>query len=101
MSTACRHCFPDASSTWGGDAAYASVILFGKRSGDGLLSEMERLETKVIPGVTVWCEACQRISVLSYTLYLHTSSAPKSTAMCMDYYNSMCLMGNRLSESFV
>lgn len=123
MSTACRHCFPDASSTWGANGAYTSVLIYGNRSGEGLQvctwpahtahagrrvpsdtgrpqREIERLERTVLPGVTAWCERCGRVSVLSYSLFKHMSSAPDNTAMCMDYYNSMCRMGERLSAFY-
>lgn len=66
MSCACRFCFPDPPD-W--RVSYLAVLVC--QDVRGLREELDGIEGDGlwIPGITCWCLACSRISVLSYNNY--------------------------------
>jgi hypothetical protein len=67
MSRACRHC---ASETIAGlGSTYLSILCHGTTA--QLEQDLIGIENTVgvVPGVTVWCDSCTRISVISFDSY--------------------------------
>lgn len=108
MSTACRFCFPDNLTKDGIENAnspvyttYSTMVLYG--NGSTLIDEMINIESigSIVPGVSVWCEDCKRVSIISYTLHCVLSDNQRDSLIdCTDYYRSMCNMGRLLLEYF-
>lgn len=105
MSTACRHCYPEAESLESrskdfGPITYRSVLAFGHES--TLESRMGKIESElgVLHGVTTWCEKCRRCSILSYTLYVQLSMQTRVATPVehpLDYYSRMCDLAERMT----
>lgn len=119
MSAGCRHCFPDPGP---GQETYLTVMKHGNI--EGLRRRLLEIEAdgEVVAGVTVWCEVCHRVSVVSYSLYeyLHnqdlmspqTGGAMQCTSgadvldpgmQCMsisDYYSSLCTRLDKMRAAF-
>lgn len=104
MSTACRHCIPDAppdgSNLWPGEMTYLTSLSCG--SFENLHKHMVHIEQNVgvIYGVSTWCEKCRQCSILSYTLYVHLSKQNRCQEPLknrLDYYVHMCNLAEKLT----
>lgn len=91
----------DASSTTIAEmpASYLGIFLYGTE--DSLEENMSKIEKmRPIPGVTLWCEQCERVSILSHTFYRHLRC---EVDRCMaeppsrnEYYTRMCMQADQL-----
>jgi hypothetical protein len=92
MSKACRHCSEESivllSST------YISILCH--KDNARLEADLKEIENNagIVPGITVWCEKCTGISIVSYNAYLATIDGNDKTRsekvmLPTEYYSKM------------
>lgn len=100
----CRHCygrheFPQPATS------YVEQMVYGR--GATMEQVLEWVESKStgnpphvaavsMPGITIWCHACRRMSVVSYTYYrwlsMERDCIPESKILSQSvYYTRMCM----------
>jgi hypothetical protein len=67
MSGACRHCSNEIFNLL--DDTYISILCHSNnRKLEADLQDLEKV-MGVIPGITVWCEKCMQVGIISYDAY--------------------------------
>jgi hypothetical protein len=80
---------------------YLSMFLYGRQ--DDLDKNMSMVERqRPIPGVTVWCDRCECVSIISHTFFTHLRQEVDnrrekfSSRDRNDYYTRMCMQAEQL-----
>lgn len=96
-STCCSS--PSAASK----PSYIGMFIFGEPS--ELEKSMDILEShRIIEGVTVGCEVCGYVSVISHTYHRHERivmdrAAEDRIPNRSEYYTQMCMLAQRISKT--
>lgn len=82
-------------------ATYLGMFLYGRQ--DNLAKNMDMIERqRPIPGVTVWCDRCERVSIISHTFFTHLRNevdnrrGNSSSKDRNEYYTRMCMQAEQL-----
>jgi hypothetical protein len=103
---ACRHCA--VSSSIGGQQSYVEVLVYHSSINSSMVQVLGWVEEQAdsglfcFPGITVWCPACRRNSVVRYEHYSEVCRGdhlPESMVVSESvYYARMCMGAELLRD---
>jgi hypothetical protein len=92
MSEACRHCSHKSIVLL--PSTYISTLCHQDNA--QLEADLKEVESSagIVPGITVWCEKCMGISIISYDAYLKTidgsgDAQSEQVMLPTEYYSKM------------